>query len=178
MIVNRAGRWEWAARAAFAAVLLTAMLLVFDAQDGFRSLSMLLFPAMLLVGVMLLDRTSYRITAGIVLLAVTAIGIAERQGLTRAIPRVRSKTTYESVFLTDLTLLVFAMIGSRIARDAQNNALDLRATIDRVSEANLKLSETAEALRESEGQLALIYNTVRDAIFHLAVEPEGRFRFV
>src|SRR5262249_4089558 len=33
-------------------------------------------------------------------------------------------------------------------------------------------------LRESEQQLVSIYNTVRDVIFHLAVEPEGRFRFV
>jgi len=37
----------------------------------------------------------------------------------------------------------------------------------------------AEALlRESERRLASIYNTVRDVIFHLAVEHEGQFRFV
>jgi PAS domain-containing protein len=91
---------------------------------------------------------------------------------------VRSSTTYESIFFVDLNLLVFALIGSRIARDAQSNVFDLRATIDRVSKANLTLEETAEALRESEQQLVLIYNAVRDVIFHLAVEPEGRFRFV
>ena len=34
------------------------------------------------------------------------------------------------------------------------------------------------ALREREQQLVSIYNTVRDVIFYLAVEPEGRFRFV
>ena len=98
MIMNCAGRWEWAARTAFLAVLLTAMLLVFEAHDGFRSLAMLVFPGMLLLSVMLLDRASYMITAGIVLVAVAALGIAERQGLTRAIPRVRSSTTYESIF--------------------------------------------------------------------------------
>ena len=178
MVTNRSGRYEWAARTAFLAVLLTAMLLVFEARDGFRSLAMLLFPGMLLISVMLLDRASYLITAGMVLVAVAALGIAERQGLTRAIPRVRSSTTYESIFFVDLNLLVFAMIGSRIASDAQSNVFDLRATIDRVSKTNLKLEETAEALRESEQQLVSIYNTVRDVIFHLAVEPEGRFRFV
>ena len=36
----------------------------------------------------------------------------------------------------------------------------------------------AEALRENEQRLVSIYNTVRDVIFHLAVEPEGQFRFV
>ncbi len=178
MVTNRAGSWEWAARTAFLAVLLTAMLLVFEARDGFRSFAMLVFPGMLLISVMLLNRASYMITAGMVLVAVAALGMAEKQGLTRAIPRVRSSTTYESIFFVDLNLLVFAMIGSRIASDAQSNVFDLRATIDRVSKANLTLEETAAALRESEQQLVSIYNTVRDVIFHVAVEPEGRFRFV
>ena len=35
-----------------------------------------------------------------------------------------------------------------------------------------------DALRENEQRLASIYNTVGDIIFHLAVEPEGQFRFV
>jgi PAS domain S-box-containing protein len=178
MVTNRAGNWKWAARTAFLALLLTAMLLVFEARDGFRSLAMLMFPGMLLIAVMLLDRASYFATAGMVLVAVAALGIAEKQGLTRAIPHVRSSTTYESIFFVDLNLLVFAMIGSRIASDAHSNVFDLRATIDRVSKANLKLEENAEALRESEQQLISIYNTVRDVIFHLAVEPEGRFRFI
>jgi len=34
------------------------------------------------------------------------------------------------------------------------------------------------ALREEQQRLISIYNTVEDAIFHLAVEPEGQFRFV
>ena len=178
MATNRAGNWEWAARTAFLALLLTAMLLVFEARDGFRSFAMLVFPGMLLISVMFLDRASYMVTAGMVLVAVAALGIAERQGLTRAIPHVRSSTTYESIFFVELNLLVFAMIGNRIASDAQSNVFDLRGTIDRVSKSNLTLEETAEALRESEQQLVSIYNTVRDVIFHLAVEPEGRFRFV
>ena len=178
MVTNRAGSWEWAARTAFLAVLLTAMLLVFEARDGFRSFAMLVFPGMLLLAVMLLDRASYMTTAGIVLVAVAVLGIAEKRGLTRAIPHTRSSTTYESIIFVDLNLLVFAMIGMRIASDAQSNVFDLRAVIDRVSTANLTLEETAEALRESEQQLVSIYNTVRDVIFHLAVEPEGQFRFV
>jgi PAS domain S-box-containing protein len=178
MLTNRAGNWEWAARTAFLALLLTAMMRVFEAHDGFRSLAMLMFPGMLLISVMLLDRASYMTTAGMVLVGVAALGMAEKHGLTRAIPHVRSSTTYESIFFVDLNLLVFAMIGGRIASDAQSNVFDLRATIDRVSKANFTLEETAEALRESEKQMVSIYNAVRDVIFHLGVEPEGRFRFI
>src|SRR5262249_13497051 len=74
--------------------------------------------------------------------------------------------------------LVIALVGSRIARDAQRNVLEFRATIDRLSEANIELRDADEAWRESEQQLVSIYNTVRDVIFYLAVEPQGRFRFV
>jgi PAS domain S-box-containing protein len=137
-LINRAGRWEWAARIAILAILFTAILLVFQARDGFRSTAMLVFPMTLLLSVMLLDRSSYMVTAGIVLLAVAALGIAERHGLTRAIPRVRSPTTYETIFFVDLSLLVFALIGSRIARDTQRNVFDLRTSIDRLSAANLE----------------------------------------
>ena len=35
-----------------------------------------------------------------------------------------------------------------------------------------------EALRENERRLVSIYNTVADVVFHLAVEPGGRFRFL
>jgi len=178
MVTNRAGYWKWAVRIAFLAVLLTATLLVFEARDGFRSLAMLLFPGMLLISVMLLDRASYMTTAGVVLAAVAALGIAEKQGVTRARPHVRSSTTYESIFFVELNLLVFTMIGSRIASDAQRNVFDLRATVDRVSRANLILEETAEYLSESEQQLVSIYNTVRDPIFRLTVGREGRFHFV
>lgn len=38
--------------------------------------------------------------------------------------------------------------------------------------------QAEKALRESEQQLASIYNTVGDVIFYLAVEPQGHFRFV
>jgi PAS domain-containing protein len=176
--MNRAGSWEWAGRTAFLAVLLTAVLLVLEARDGFRSLAMLIFPGLLLISVMLLNRASYVTTAGIVLVAVAVLGIAEKQGLTRAIPRVRTPTSYGSIFFVDLNLLVFASIGSRIARDNQRNILDLRASINGLSSANLKLTERAEAVRESEQQLVSIYDTVQDVIFHLAVEPKSRFRFV
>src|SRR3974390_1501227 len=48
-VMNGAGRPEWAARTAFLAVLLTAVLLVLDARDGFRSHAMLVFPGLLLI---------------------------------------------------------------------------------------------------------------------------------
>jgi PAS domain S-box-containing protein len=44
--------------------------------------------------------------------------------------------------------------------------------------ATERLRESEEAARENEQRLTSIYNTVRDVIFHLAVEPEGQFRFV
>ncbi len=51
----------------------------------------------------------------------------------------------------------------------------------RLAGVNLDITElrrAADAVRESQQRLESIYNTVEDAIFHLAIEPEGRFRFV
>src|SRR5262245_48615485 len=59
MGINRAGRWAWAARTAFFALLCMSVLMVFDAHDGLRSNVMLLFPGILLLSIMLLDRASY-----------------------------------------------------------------------------------------------------------------------
>ena len=84
--MNRAGRSMWAGRTAVLILMLGAILLVFEAHDGLRSHAMLVFPGVLLISVMLLDRASYLTTAFIVLLAVAALGIAEKHGLTQAIP--------------------------------------------------------------------------------------------
>jgi PAS domain S-box-containing protein len=152
-IVNRAGKSAWASRTAILAILLTATMLVFEARDGLRSLAMLIFPGLLLISVMLLDRASYLTTAGIVLVAVAALGIAERRGFTRAIPGVRSPTSYESIFYVDLTLMVFGAIGGRIVRDTQRNAFDLRASLNRLAAANLELVQVKEHLQDSEQRL-------------------------
>ncbi len=42
----------------------------------------------------------------------------------------------------------------------------------------LERKKAEEALRESEQRLSSIYNTVGDIIFHLAVEKDGRYRFI
>ena len=97
-VMNRAGRSEWAARTVLIAFLLATIVLVFEAHDGFRSLAMLFFPALLLISVMLLDRVSYLTAAGVILVAVAVLGVAETHGLTRAIPGVRSPTSYENIF--------------------------------------------------------------------------------
>jgi PAS domain S-box-containing protein len=148
--MNRAGMSAWPARVSILAVLLTAILLVLEARDGLRSHAMLVFPGLLLISMTLLDRKSYVTTAVIVLLAVAALAIAETHGLTGAIPGIRTPTSYDSIFYVDLTLAVFAMIGSRIASDAQRNVFDLRASVEQLSVANLELTKAAEALRRSE----------------------------
>jgi PAS domain S-box-containing protein len=162
--INRAGRPVWAARIAFLSFLSMPILLVFQAHDGFRSLSMLFFPGLLLISVMLLDRATYAATTVMILVAVTALGIAERQGLTRAIPHARSSTTFDSIFFVDLGLVVFALIGSRISHDAQRNILDLGNIVNQLSTANRLLMKSSEALRQSEGKYRRLYESITDAM--------------
>jgi hypothetical protein len=79
---------------------------------------------------MLLDRASYLATAVMVLVAVAALGIVEKHGLTRAIAHVRTSTSYGSIFVVDLGLLIFALVGNRIAHDTQSNITELRIKIN------------------------------------------------
>jgi two-component system, cell cycle sensor histidine kinase and response regulator CckA len=171
-VMNRAGKSTWAARIAILSIMLTAILLVVDARDGFRSHAMLVFPALLLISVMFLDRASYLATAGIVLVAVVSLGIAERYGLTRAVPGVRSPTSYESIFTVDLILLVYAAVGYRIALDTQRNVVDLRAGIERLSAANLELKKAAEELQRRENIFTALGAALDYGLWMCA--PDGR----
>jgi two-component system cell cycle sensor histidine kinase/response regulator CckA len=171
-VMNRLGRPVWAGRTAFLAVLLTAVLMVVEARDGFRSHAMLVFPGLLLLTVMLLDRASYVTAAGIVLAAVTALGIAERHGLTGAISSGHTATAYDSIFFVDLYLLVIALIGARIARDTQSNVADLRTSVERYSATNRELLESAEALRVSEMKYRRLHESITDAV--LTFDMDGR----
>jgi two-component system cell cycle sensor histidine kinase/response regulator CckA len=162
--MNWAGKSTWAARTTILALLLTAILLVLQARDGFRSHAMLVFPGLLLISVMLLDRASYVITVCVVLLAVAALGIAEIHGIARAAPLVRTPTSYGSVFFVDLTLLVFSVAGIRIARDTQANVSDLRTGIHQLSAANSGLTASTEALRQSELKYRRLHESITDAV--------------
>jgi PAS domain S-box-containing protein len=56
----------------------------------------------------------------------------------------------------------------------QETTQKFRTIVEEIAERK----RAEEALRENEQRLVSIYNTVRDVIFHLTVEPDGQFRFV
>jgi PAS domain S-box-containing protein len=153
LVLNRSGRQVWAGRIAALAMLLSSTLLVFEARDGLRSISMLLFPGVLVICVMLTDGASYKTIAGIVLAAVAGLGIAEMHGLTRAIPHVRTTTVYGSIVNIDLILLILLLIVSRVSRDRQGDVTELRTIIDELTAANRALKESGERLRANEARL-------------------------
>jgi len=59
--------------------------------------------------------------------------------------------------------------------ESESRALDILA---RLAADSIERVRAEEALSENRQHLVSIYDTVRDAIFDLAVEPEGQFRFV
>jgi PAS domain S-box-containing protein len=70
--------------------------------------------------------------------------------------------------------VVWAKTCKSLARDGDNQPKHIIAIMEDITEKK----RAEEALRENEQCLVSIYNTVGDAIFRLAVEPEGQFRFV
>jgi PAS domain S-box-containing protein len=71
--------------------------------------------------------------------------------------------------------------AKRLLNKLQTLQIELELQSEDLRRAQNELAERRQiedALRENEQRLALIYNTVGDIIFQLAVEPEGQFRFV
>jgi two-component system cell cycle sensor histidine kinase/response regulator CckA len=69
---------------------------------------------------------------------------------------------------------VWARVCKSLARDVENRPKHIIAIVEDITERK----HAEEALRENEQRLVSIYNTVGDIIFHVAVQPEGQFRFV
>ena len=128
LALNYAGHWRWAARVGSYGVLLSVALLVTQARDGYRSITMMCFPAPLLIAVMLLRTRDYIILAVTTLATVTALGVAEIHGLIPLVPLMRTPTDYLTVFWVDLIVAAIAIFGGLLARDAHLTVADLRAS--------------------------------------------------
>jgi two-component system, cell cycle sensor histidine kinase and response regulator CckA len=137
------GERVWAARLAAYGVLLSSVLMVTQAHDGFRSIVMLAFPGVLLIAVMLLDGVDYSVLAAATLLAVTGLGVAEMHGLSPVVPITRTTTDLSTIAIVDLILLVLAFFGQLLTRDARRNLAEIRAAADQLAAANRELTRSA-----------------------------------
>ena len=86
----------------------------------------------------------------------------------------------QSLPLTSRSAALLGMVTTYWRGPHQLSASELRAleVLARVAAACIERSRAEEALRENQQRLASICDTVGDVIFHVSVEPEGRFRFV
>src|ERR1017187_523728 len=64
LVLNHLGKWVWAARLGTYGVLVDTAFMVMGAHDGFRAITMLVFPGLLLIAVMLLPAGDYLGLAG------------------------------------------------------------------------------------------------------------------
>ena len=75
---------------------------------------------------------------------------------------------------------LLGMVSTHWGQPHQPSACDLRSLdiLARLAADCIERLRAEEALWENQQRVVSIYDTVRDVIFHLAVEPEGHFRFV
>jgi len=158
LLLNYFGRWDWAVRLAAWGLLITSTCMVVTSENGFRSIVMLTFPGVLVIAVMLLRTADYLLMAGVTLLTVTGLGVAEMQGLVPTVPIARTPTNYPTIMMVDVILVATAIIGSLVARNTRVNLAGIRATVDQLAAANRELARS-EARYRSFVELAV------DAIF-------------
>lgn len=147
MVLNRAGRWVWAARVSVSSLLLTAVVAMIQAQDGFRSHAVILFPGLLVLAIVLLDRTSYFVVGACTVVAAVGLGVAEMQGRIGSIPPVHTPTNWASVISVGFILLAITVIGGFVAYDTQENVHDLRRSFSRLKTANEQMRQSEEKYR-------------------------------
>jgi PAS domain S-box-containing protein len=158
LVLNRSGKGTWAVRFAAGGILVADAMMVCVAHDGFRSIAMLSFPGLLVLAVMLLRADDYLLLALATLLTVTGLGVAEIHGLIPTVTLMRTPTTYVTIFFVDLTLVVIAIFGALLNREARLNLAGIRANVDQLATANRELGRS-EAKYRSFIELAV------DAIF-------------
>ncbi len=152
------GQWAWAIRLAALGALAVDAIMAAEAQDGFRSIALLGFPGLLVVAVLVMRAADYLVLAGATLLTVTVLGVAEINGLIPWVPIARSPTTYATILMVDLVLVMTAFLGGLLARDARLNLASVRATVDRLATTNLELAR-------SEAKYRSFVELAADAIF-------------
>jgi PAS domain S-box-containing protein len=86
----------------------------------------------------------------------------------------------QSLPLISRSAALLGMVTTCWREPHELSASELRAldVLARLAADWIERSRVEEALRENQQRLASIYDTVRDVIFQVAVEPEGQFRFV
>jgi PAS domain S-box-containing protein len=86
----------------------------------------------------------------------------------------------QSLPLISRPAALLGMVTTYWREPHQLSASESRAleALARLAAACIERSRLEEALRENQQRLASICDTVSDVLFHVAVEPEGRFRFV
>ncbi len=132
--LNYVGNWIAAVRLVYFGMLFVSTFLVSTAHDGFRSIAMLLFPGVLLIGVMVPKGVDYLFLAFATLLTVTGLGVAEIHGIIPTVPIVRTTTDYWTVFFVDLILLVIAFVGYLLSRNDRLNLVEVRLLAENISD--------------------------------------------
>ena len=86
----------------------------------------------------------------------------------------------QSLPLISRSAAMLGMVTTYWREPRELSASELRALdiLARLAADWIDRSHVEDALRENQQHLASIYDTVRDVIFHLAVEPNERFRFL
>jgi PAS domain S-box-containing protein len=175
--LSRRGRLQAAAMLLFFSLLACALYILVGDRLGFHdTAAMLMFPALLALASILHKWRSYVWFAAAEVLGVTAAGVAEMRGLTRATQALRVHTDFITLCDIDVILIVTAVAGGLVVHqlqrnlsESQRNAAALRASEERYRAVIESLGEGVAITDEQER--VLIANPAAEQIF--GVPPGG-----
>jgi PAS domain S-box-containing protein len=136
--LNYRGNLKWAIRLMMVSIFIMATLLVIFAGDGSHGISLLIYPAIIVVAGLLLNRRSFIIYTIIIILSITLIMIAEVKGLiiTRLSAFVSIRNTVEMIIILGVTAFVVAFLTENLRQSVARNQALLSALPDIVFRLN------------------------------------------
>ena len=158
LVLNYVGKSSRAVVVGTYGMLLSITFMVMGAHDGFRTITMLAFPGLFLIAAMLLRVSDYLVLACAAVLTVTGLGVAEIHGLIPTVALEHRPTDYVTVLFVDLILVVVAVFGGLLSREARLNLEGIRASLKELATAN-------DALGRSEAKYRSFIELASDAIF-------------
>jgi PAS domain S-box-containing protein len=144
------------------AVLQASAASLMIASRGFNDLAILIFPATLVVGALLLDRLSFICLTGSAVTLVVGIGLAETSGI--LVNAFSAFTLLRNLVEAALILIVTAVAVGLLADSLRASLARTREREASLAAANAELVEQAGRLRASEARFRSLIEQAVDAI--------------
>ncbi len=161
LLLNRRGHTHGSARMLTLIVLAGSAALVYYSGDGYRDLSVLILPAILVTGALLLPRRSYIGLSFLVVMVASTLVLLQIHGLNPN--ALRAQGDYSDLMTIAIILTVISFAVGLLAAELRRSLLNYRTLIQQLGEGLVVLDED-QRIRLANPEAAKIFGLPEEAL--------------